>query len=62
MAHGCDLTRVCVEIRDQSIEFILRGPPIALLAFTNEPEPFQCDPDEIYRLDFDRQTVNRSSV
>lgn len=49
-------------MRDQSIEFVLRRPPVALLAFADEPEPLQRNPGEINRLDFDQQTVNRSSV
>lgn len=66
LAHGgCDgetydlanwrhLTRVCIEVSDQSIEFILRRSPVALMAFPNETKPLQGDTRQINRLDLDR--------
>lgn len=33
------LTRICIEVGDEPVEFILGRPPVALIALTNEAKP-----------------------
>lgn len=54
LANRCYLTSVRIEVTDEPVEFILRRPPVALLAFPNEAKPLQGDTRQINRLDLDR--------
>ena len=38
---------------DEPVEFILRRPPVALMAFPNEAKPLQGDTRKINRFDLD---------
>ena len=36
------LSRIAVTIRNDAVEFIVRGPTVALITFADEPQPSQC--------------------
>lgn len=62
LANRCNLARVCVEMTNQLVEFILCRPSVALLAFPNKAKPLQGDTGEINLLNLDGQAVHCSGM
>ena len=56
------MPNICFQCRDNSIEFVLRGTAITLIAFSDKPEMSKSDPGEIDWFGRDNDAVHSGGV
>ena len=56
------LPRIRIERRYEPVEFILRWPPVPLVALSDKAESCECNASEIYALGRNNDSVNGRGV